>query len=54
MTAVERGPHKSALAEDTIAIIHIEMTYEMKYGFTEMAYLDEVEHLLGTDEWSHL
>ena len=46
MTAAERGPHKSALEHDAIAMMHSEVEGKVKDGFVELVYLDEIEHLL--------
>ena len=54
MTAAERVPHKSALAEDAIVIMHREVENRVKDGYAEVVYLDEIEHLLGTEAWQHL
>ena len=54
LLAAERGPHKSALDPAAIAMMHDEVREKVKGGFAEIVYLDEIEHLLGTEEWSHL
>jgi len=53
--AVERGPHKSTLAPDTIIMMHDKARDKVKEDFfSEVIYLDKIDHLLGTEEWSHL
>ena len=54
MTAAKRGTHKSVLTLDSIEMMHSEVDGKVKDGFAELGFLDEIEHLLETVEWSHL
>ena len=54
MAAAKRGPHVSALAPDAIAMMHTEVEAKVKEGFAEVVYLDEIEDLLETEEYSEL
>lgn len=54
MTAAERGPHKSALDLDAIEMMYAEVEANAMDGFAELIYLDEIEHLLESEEWAHL
>jgi len=54
LVAAERGPNKSALALDAIATMNDEVRDKVKEGFAEVVYLDEINHLLGTEEQTHL
>ena len=52
--AAERGPHASALIPEAIKMMHAEVEAKVKEGYAEVVYLDEVEHLLETEEWGQL
>ena len=54
LTAAERGPHKSVLADEAIKMMHTEVVTKVKEGFTEVVYLDEIIDELGSEEWVHL
>ena len=54
MLVAERGPHKSALEPEAIAMMHVEVDEKVKGGYDEVVYLDQIKHLLGTEEWQHL
>jgi len=54
MMAADRGPLKSALAPGTIKMMHGEAAQKVKDGYAEIVYLDEIEYLLGTEEWLEL
>jgi len=54
LAAAERGPHMLALLPESIEVMHAEVAVKVKEGFMEVLYLDEVEHLLGMDEWRQL
>lgn len=43
--------HVSALIPDAIEVIHADMDAKAKENYVDVVYLDEVEHLLGTEEW---
>lgn len=40
MTVAVQGPHKSALAEEIIAMMHTEVGKKAKDDFAEVVYLD--------------
>ena len=48
------GPHKYALAPDSIAMIYGEVRDKVKEGFTEVVCLDKIDQLLRIEEWAHL
>ena len=50
MVTVERGPQKSALAPGAITIMHMEAEQKMRNDFAEIIHVDEIEHLLDTEE----
>ena len=54
LLAAERVPHKSALEPEAIAMMHVEVDEKVKRGNVEVVYLDQIKHLLGTEEWQHL
>ena len=39
---------------DTIEMMHAEVDRKVKDIFSEVVYLDDIEHLLGTPDWAHL
>lgn len=52
--AAHRGPHVSALLPEAIAMMYVEAQAKVDEGFAEIIYLDEIEHLLGSEEWRQL
>jgi hypothetical protein len=44
--AVERGPHPTARAADAVALVHEDIAYQVKAGFTEVVYWDEIKDRL--------
>jgi hypothetical protein len=44
--AVARGPHIRALLAEAIAVVHEDIAYQVKAGFSEVIYWDELKHLL--------
>jgi hypothetical protein len=41
--AVARGPHPTAILPDAIALVHEDIDYQVKAGFTEVVYWDEIK-----------
>jgi hypothetical protein len=41
--AVAGGPHPTAIAPDAIALVHEDIDYQVKAGFTEVVYWDEIK-----------
>jgi hypothetical protein len=41
--AVARGPHPTAIAPDAIALVHEDIDYQVKAGFTEVVYWDDIK-----------
>jgi hypothetical protein len=41
--AVKRGPHPTATAKDAVALVHEDIDYQVKAGFTEVVYWDEIK-----------
>ena len=52
--AVEQGRHISALAPEVVEIMHAEVADKAREGYVTVMYLDEIKHLLETEEWAHL
>jgi hypothetical protein len=44
--AVARGPHITALLEEATAVVHEYIAYQVKAGFSEVMYWDELKHSL--------
>ena len=44
--AIARGPHPTAMAPDAIALVHEDIDYQVKAGFTEVVYWDEIKDSL--------
>ena len=41
--AVERGPHKGALSEEAMQLVHEDVEYQVKAGFTEIYFWDNLK-----------
>jgi hypothetical protein len=41
--AIERGSHPTARAADAVALVHEDVAYQVKAGFTEVVYWDEIK-----------
>jgi hypothetical protein len=41
--AVARGPHPTAIAPDAVALVHEDIEYQVKAGFTEIVFWDEIK-----------
>ena len=41
--AVERGPHKGALSEEAIQLVHDDVEYQVKAGFAEIYFWDDLK-----------
>lgn len=54
MAAAQRGPHIFALLSEAIEMMHAEALAKVEERFAEIIYLDEIEHLLGSEKWKHL
>jgi len=50
IVAADRGPHKLVLVADAITMTHSDTEEKVREGYVEIVFLDEVEHLLGTEE----
>jgi len=46
--AVARGPHPTARAPEAVALVHEDIDYQVKAGFTEIVYWDEIRDNLPT------
>jgi hypothetical protein len=44
--AVKQGPHPTATAAEAVALVHEDLEYQVKAGFTEVVYWDEIKHTL--------
>jgi hypothetical protein len=44
--AVARGPHITALLDEAIAVVHEDIAYQVKAGFSEVLFWDELKHSL--------
>jgi hypothetical protein len=44
--AVARGPHITALLDEAIAVVHEDIAYQVKAGFSEVMYWDELQDSL--------
>ena len=43
-----QGPHPTTIAPDAIALVHEDIDYQVKAGFTEVVYWDEIKDDLPT------
>jgi hypothetical protein len=41
--AVARGPHPTAIAPDAVALVHEDIEYQVKAGFTEIIFWDAIK-----------
>jgi hypothetical protein len=42
--AVARGPHPTAVAPDAVSLVHEDIEYQVKAGFTEVVFWDEIKN----------
>jgi hypothetical protein len=47
--AVERGPHPTTRTADAIELVHEDIDYQVKAGFSEIVWWDEIKHNLPTN-----
>ena len=43
-----QGPHPTAVSPDAVAVVHDDIDYQVKAGFTEVVYWDEIKDNLPT------
>jgi hypothetical protein len=44
--AIARGPHITALLNEAIVVVYEDIAYQVKAGFSEVMYWDELKHWL--------
>jgi hypothetical protein len=42
--AVVRGPHQTAVAPDAVSLVNEDIEYQIKAGFTEVVFWDEIKN----------